>query len=374
MAANRDTSACSFTSAMALSQMGIRNVPERYILPIVQRPTLDQKPHCSTMALPVIDLSPLANPSLRSRTIEEVRVACKELGVFQHVLKLFVLQVINHGIPLSYTTDALDVAAEFFTMPNETKMHLASSDVCQPVRYGTSLNYINDKVQYWRDFIKHYSHPISTWIDFWPSDPPSYKKKMGNYAKAVHILHKMLMEVVFESLGLRPDHLQKDIEQGSQVMAVNCYPACPEPNLALGLPPHSDYGTLTIILQNQQGLEIMNSNGKWRSVPVTNGALVIQLGDQMEVLSNGRYKTALHRAILNSEKERLSIASLHSLAIDQKVTPASKLVDEKCPLSYKEGSFGDFLQFISDNDIGETRYIDTLRKNPATDFKKQTEL
>ncbi|PIN18350.1 Iron/ascorbate family oxidoreductase [Handroanthus impetiginosus] len=355
MAANRDTSACSFTSAMALSQMGITNVPERYILPIPQRRTLDQKPHCSTMALPVIGLSPLANPSLRSRTIEEVRAACKELRVFQHVLKLFVLQVINHGIPLSCTTDALDVAAEFFNMPNETKMRLASTDVCQPVRYGTSLNYINDKVQYWRDFIKHYSHPISTWIDFWPSDPPSYKKKMGNYAKDVHVLHKMLMEVVFDSLGLRPDHLQKDIEQGSQVMAVNCYPACPEPNLALGLPPHSDYGTLTIILQNQQGLEIMNSNGKWRSVPVTNGALVKQLGDQME-------------------KERLSIASLHSLAIDQKVTPASELVDEKRPLSYKEGSFGDFLQFISDNDIGETRYIDTLRKNPATDFKKQTEL
>ncbi|KAI3444804.1 hypothetical protein Pfo_001469 [Paulownia fortunei] len=258
-------------------------------------------------------------------------------------------------------------------MPNETKMRIASTDVREPVRYGTSLNHINDKVQYWRDFIKHYSHPISTWINLWPSDPPSYKKKMGNYAKAVHVLHKKLIKVVFESLGLRPDYLQKDIEQGSQVMTVNCYPACPEPNLALGLPPHSDYGSLTIILQNQQGLEITDSNGKWQSVPMIKEALVVQLGDQMEVLSNGRYKSVVHRAILNSEKKRLSIASLHSLAIDKKVLPAPDLVDEQHPLSYKEGSFEDFLHFISDNDILEGRYIDTLRKNPEIGFMKQTE-
>ncbi|KAK6162667.1 hypothetical protein DH2020_002508 [Rehmannia glutinosa] len=327
MAENKETtSAGSFTSAMTLSQMGINSVPERYILPIPQRPNLNEKPPCSTKALPVIDLSSLGNPFLRSRVIEEVHVACKELGFFQ---------VINHGIPISFTNEALDVAAEFFNMPNETKMCLASSDVREPVRYGTSLNHINDKVQYWRDFIKHYSHPISTWINLWPSDPPSYKTKMGNYAKAVHELHKKLMEVVFESLGLRPDYLQEDIEHGSQVMA---------------------------------GLEIMDGNGKWQSVPVIKEALIVQLGDQMEVLSNGRYKSVVHRAILNSVKKRLSIASLHSLAIDKKVIPAPELVDKQHPLSYKEGSFGDFLHFLSDNDILEGRYIDTLKKNAEIEF------
>lgn len=188
----------------------------------------------------------------------------------------------------------------------------------------------------------------------------------------MHVFNTKLIEVVFESLGLRSDYLQEDIEQGSQVIAVNCYPACPEPNLTLGLPPHSDYGLLTIILQNQQGLEIMDSNEKWQSVPVIKEALVVQLGDQMEVLSNGRYKSVVHRAIVNSEKKRLSIASLHSLAIDRKVIPAPELVDEQHPLSYKAGSFEDFLHFISDNDILEGRYIDTLRQNPEKAFRKQT--
>ena len=189
------------------------------------------------------------------------------------------------------------------------------------------------------------------------------REKMGNYAKALLLLHTKLIQIVFESLGLQSDYLQNDVEQGSQVIAVNCYPTCPQPNLALGLPRHSDYGLLTIILQDQQGLEVMDRNENWQPVPLIEGALVVQVGDQMEVLSNGRYKSIVHRATVNLEKKRLSIASLHSLAINRKVTPAPDLVDERHPLSYKEGSFEDFLNFLSDNDILEGRYIDTLRKN-----------
>ncbi|KAL1535787.1 flavanone 3-dioxygenase 3-like [Salvia divinorum] len=279
-----------FTSTMTLAQMGVSSVPECYILPPADRPTLEQTPPFLFSALPVIDLSSLENPVLRPQVIEQVHMACKEFGGFQ---------VINHGIPASLTDQALDVAADFFDMPNDTKMQLASTNVHEPVRYGTK--------------------------------PPSYKKKMGNYAKALLLLHTKLIQIVFESLGLRSDYLQDDVEQGSQVIAVNCYPTCPEPNLALGLPRHSDYGLLTIILQDQQGLEVMDRNEKWQPVPVIKGALVVQVGDQMEVLSNGRYKSIVHRATVNLEKRRLSIASLHSLAINRKVTPAPGLVDERHP-------------------------------------------
>lgn len=187
---------------------------------------------------------------------------------------------------------------------------------------------------------------------------------MGKYAKAVHDLHEKLMGLIFESLGLKADYLHKEVEQGVQLMAVNSYPPCPEPSLALGLPPHSDYGYLTILLQNYQGLEMMDSQEKWQSVPVVKEGLVVQLGDQIEVLSNGRYKSVVHRAILNSEHKRTSIASIHSLAIGKKATPAPELVDEKHPLSYKEHSFEDFLRFISDNDASEERYVETLKRSP----------
>ncbi|KAM7476250.1 hypothetical protein LguiB_023493 [Lonicera macranthoides] len=354
MKEEREIPDSSFTSAMTLAQMGLPNVPSRYVLPPSQRPRPGLILHPST-TLPIIDLSCLNNPSLRSQTIDQVRIACKDLGFFQ---------VMNHGIPASVVKGSLDAAKEFFNLPAEEKMHLMSDNVHEPVRYGTSMNHAKDKVHFWRDFIKQYSHPILTWIHLWPTNPPTYREKMGKYSKAAYMLQKQLMEAVLESLGLNRNYLHKDIEEGSQVLAVNCYPACPEPDLALGMPPHSDYGSLTILNQSWQGLEIMDHDKKWHPVPVIEGALIVQLGDQMEVLSNGQYKSVVHRATVNLEKKRLSIASLHSLALEKKIGPALELVDEQTPNCYKEASFSDFLDFISHNDILEARYIDTLKKSP----------
>ncbi|KAJ7961916.1 2-oxoglutarate (2OG) and Fe(II)-dependent oxygenase superfamily protein [Quillaja saponaria] len=224
---------------------------------------------------------------------------------------------------------------------------------------------VRTKVHFWRDFIKLYSNPISDWIHLWPSNPPSYREKMRKYVKQVHILHKQLMEMVLESMGINPSDLQEEIEEGSQVLAVNCYPACPEPELALGMPPHSDYGSLTILLQSCQGLQLKDHNENWIPVPVVEGGLVVQLGDQMEVLSNGRYKSVIHRATVNAEKERFSLASLHSFALDRNVRPAPELVDKEHPYSYKGFSFSDFLDFISSNDIVKGRFIDTLKRKPS---------
>ncbi|XP_060218996.1 flavanone 3-dioxygenase 3-like [Lycium barbarum] len=340
----------SFTSAMTLNEEGLTYVPKRYILPPTLRPngTL-----CNT-CLPIVDLAYLQHPLHRPQIIQQVHLACKEFGFFQ---------VVNHEIPLSVMNDAIDAASEFFNLPTQDKRHLLSSNVHDPVRYGTSLNHVKDKVHFWRDFLKHYANPTSTWIDLWPSNPTCYKKNMGNYTMAAQKLQEKLMEVIFESLGLNQNYLHEDVVEGSQVMAVNCYPACPEPDLTLGLPPHTDYGMLTIILQNHQGLQIMDRDEKWHSVPLTEGALIVQLGDQMEVLSNGRYKSVLHRATVNSERKRISIASLHSLALGKKVRPASELVNEQHILSYKEGSFSDFLDFISGEDIVEAKYIDKLKIN-----------
>ncbi|KAF3644574.1 putative 1-aminocyclopropane-1-carboxylate oxidase -like protein [Capsicum annuum] len=81
-----------------------------------------------------------------------------------------------------------------------------------------------------------------------------------------------------------------------------------------------------------------------------------------KVLSNGIYKSVLHRATVHTQKKRISIASLHSLALGKKVKPASKLVNQHI-LSNKEGSFGDFLDFISAEDIKDANYMDKLKMN-----------
>lgn len=186
---------------------------------------------------------------------------------------------------------------------------------------------------------------------------------MSRYAVMVQALQKKLMEAILEGLGLKAGYLEKEIEEGSQVLAVNCYPACPEPELALGIPVHSDYGTLTVLLQSCAGLQAMDHNNKWHSVPVIEGALVIQLGDQIEVMTNGEWKSIVHQVTLSSEKRRFSIASIHSLALNKKIEPAPEFVDAEHPATYEGFSFGEFLDFISSNRITSERFIETLRKN-----------
>ncbi|KAF2311653.1 hypothetical protein GH714_025630 [Hevea brasiliensis] len=171
-----------------------------------------------------------------------------------------------------------------------------------------------------------------------------------------------------ESLGLGPTYLINKMEEGAQVMAVNSYPRCPSPDMALGLPPHSDYSCLTILLQSSPGLEITDpGDGKWKIVPEFQGTLQVHVGDHLEVLSNGLYRSILHRGTVNSERTRISIASLHSLGMDEKMGTAKELVDDQHAEEYKESSFRDFLNFLSNNDIGEGKSFKNVEVGNKTD-------
>ncbi|XP_054781887.1 flavanone 3-dioxygenase 3-like [Prosopis cineraria] len=347
--ATRDS---SFTCVMELDRQGVSSIPQRYVLPSSQQPNPNVQ---ISNTIPIIDLSSLQDQSLRSRTLHDIRAACQELGVFL---------VINHGIDQSIMDDALEAATEFFDLHSEEKMKLYSEDVNKPVRYDTSFNHEKDKILCWRDFIKLYSHPLSDWIHLWPSNPPNYREKMGKFAKATLVLQKHLRETVFESIGLNPNYLEEELDvQGSQVLALNCYPACPEPEQTLGILPHSDFGLLTVLLLTGPGLEFEDSAHNWARVPFVEGALVVQLGDQMEIVSNGLCKSVIHRVTVNRKVKRLSIGSFHGFGKTSKVGPAPKLVDDHRPKFYSEFSFQEYLDFISSksHDISEGRFIDTVR-------------
>lgn len=114
------------------------------------------------------------------------------------------------------------------------------------------------------------------------------------YSKETKHLFLTLMEAILESLGLgkkatkkktgeEEDNIVEKLEDGSQLMVVNCYPPCPEPELTLGMPPHSDYGFLTLVLQDDiPGLQIQ-FQGKWFTVEPLANSFVVNIGDHLEV-------------------------------------------------------------------------------------------
>jgi isopenicillin N synthase-like dioxygenase len=112
-----------------------------------------------------------------------------------------------------------------------------------------------------------------------------------NYSKNTKFLYLMLTEAILESLGLvditniekEYDDQLREFKDGSQLIVVNCYPACPEPELTLGLPPHTDYGLLTLLFQDEvQGLQIQHE-GRWVTVQPLPDSLVVNVGDHLEV-------------------------------------------------------------------------------------------
>lgn len=99
---------------------------------------------------------------------------------------------------------------------------------------------------------------------------------------------KELLKGVSESLGLDPCHLEKasELETGLQILVANFYPRCPQPELAMGLPPHSDHGLLTVLVQNNVGGLQVKHNGKWVLVNPLPNSFLVNTCDQLEVCSS----------------------------------------------------------------------------------------
>lgn len=94
-----------------------------------------------------------------------------------------------------------------------------------------------------------------------------------------------LLKGISTSLGLPENyiHQKMNMDSGFQVFVINYYPPCPEPDLAMGLPSHTDHGLLTLLTQNQlSGLQVQH-NGKWVPVHPPPNSFLVNTGDHLEV-------------------------------------------------------------------------------------------
>ncbi|KAI8563215.1 hypothetical protein RHMOL_Rhmol03G0095100 [Rhododendron molle] len=353
-----------------LWETGIAKLPKKYVLPESDRPNISKSgepyrfKNSSNIQLPVIDFSELQG-SNRAQVVKYLANACENYGCFQ---------LVNHGISGEVIRSTMDVSKRFFELPFEEREKYMSPDTYSPVRYGTSLNQSKDAVFCWRDFLKLMCHPLSDMLPHWPSSPCDFRKLVVTYANENKNLFLMLMEAITESLGLintrtnkstttRGDEFDilEELEDGSQLMVLNCYPPCPEPDLTLGMPPHSDYGFLTLLQQDDvAGLQIQFQEN-WVTVEPIPNSLVVTVGDHLEICSNGRYKSVLHRAIVNSVKPRISVASLHTVPYNSVVRPSPKLIDESNPRRYMDTDFDSFLEYISSCEPKKKNFLESRK-------------
>lgn len=158
------------------------------------------------------------------------------------------------------------------------------------------------------------------------------------------------MKLLSQNLGLEEDQLLNAFggeENIGACLRVNFYPKCPQPDLTLGLSEHSDPGGLTLLLpdENVAGLQVRKGQN-WVTVKPVPNAFIVNIGDQMQVLSNAIYKSVEHRVIANSVKDRVSLALFYNPKSDLLIQPAKKLVTKDRPALYAPMTFDQYRLFI----------------------------
>ncbi|XP_010538776.1 PREDICTED: leucoanthocyanidin dioxygenase-like isoform X2 [Tarenaya hassleriana] len=287
------------TRVESLVNSGIESVPKEYIRPkeelmsigdIFQEEKNEEGPQLPTIDLQAIDSE---DETVRRKCMEELRNAAMEWGV---------MHLINHGIPEDLIERLKKSGEGFFRLPVEEKEKYANDQAAGKIQgYGSKLaNNASGQLE-WEDYFFHLVFPEDKRdLSLWPKTPSDYTEVTSDYAKRLRAL-----------AGLEPERLEKEVggmEELLLQMKINYYPKCPQPELALGVEAHTDVSALTFILHNMvPGLQLFYE-GKWVTAKCVPNSIIMHIGDTLEILSNGAYKSILHRGLVNKEKVRISWA------------------------------------------------------------------
>ncbi|TVU07475.1 hypothetical protein EJB05_46798, partial [Eragrostis curvula] len=271
------------------------SVPESYVFPVDKRPGNSAS---SAAAIPVVDLA----GDDQDKIVKQIIDAGKEFGFFQ---------VINHGVADEVMSEMMSSAEEFFRLPTEEKMVHYSTDFKKVPRFYTSIGNEQEKgALYWRDCLKLGCYPFEQFKDQWPEKPWQLRAALEAYTTAVRAVAGRLLRLTAVGLGLEEGHFDGELSGGPVLMNVNHYVACPDPSLTLGLAPHCDPNLVTVLMETGAGgLQVLRHGGGWVDVEPLPGALVVNLGHQMEVISNGCLMSAEHRVVTNARATRTTLAT-----------------------------------------------------------------
>ncbi|XP_038709993.1 protein SRG1-like [Tripterygium wilfordii] len=284
---------------------------------------LDSSP--TSDSVPLIDISILSSSD---DELEKLRLALSSSGCFQAV---------GHGISSEFLDKVRKVGTDFFQLPQEEKQKCsrAAHDV---QGYGHDLIVSDKQVLDWcsRLFLRVF--PENQRRDnLWPQIPHDFRDILHEYSMKIKHLMNVLFEAMARSLNLEEKSFSDQFgEQPVMQVRFNFYPPCSRPDMVLGVKPHTDRSGITVLLQDKEveGLQIIK-DGKWITVPVLPDALVVNLGDQMQIMSNGVLKSPVHRVVTNTEKLRMSVAMFNEPDPEKEIGPVEQLMDDNKPRLYR---------------------------------------
>ncbi|CAJ1957728.1 unnamed protein product [Sphenostylis stenocarpa] len=340
-------------SVQELAKQNLKTVPQRYIQFQHQDMVLVSQVPDSILQIPVIDMQSLLSEESGSSELDKLHLACKEWGFFQ---------LINHGVSPSLVEKVKLEMKEFFSLPMSEKKKLWQRPQHME-GFGQAFVVSEDQKLDWADLFFMTVLPKQLRMPhLFPNLPLPFRRTLELYSKELQNLAKVLVEKMGKALKMEETEMRELFEDGIQSMRMNYYPPCPQPEKVIGLTPHSDGGALTILLQvsEVEGLQL-RKDGMWIPIKPLPDAFIVNIGDMLEIISNGIYRSVEHRAIVNSEKERISVATFHSSKHDGVLGPAASLITEKTPARFQRIEVKGFLANLFARKLDGKSYLDTLR-------------
>ncbi|CAK7356191.1 unnamed protein product [Dovyalis caffra] len=337
-------------NVQALASKNLKDVPSRYIRPEVQ---FDEVSIDESLHIPVIDMSKLlANQLGHQDELAKLHLACKDWGFFQ--------QLINHGVLEEAIENMKSDIQEFFRLPLEEKM-LCAQTPNNIEGYGQAFVVSEEQKLDWGDMLFLLPNPVSQRnMRVWPTNPTSFRTTLDKYSSELQRVAISLLRSMAVNLGVDSEELAS-LHKDVQGVRMNYYPHCTQADKVMGLTPHSDATGLTMLLQVNEvrGLQI-KKNDKWVPIKPIPGAFIVNVGDIIEIMSNGEYKSIEHRAVVNPEKERLSIAAFHSPIMEAMVGPLPDLVKEK-GAKYKTITHEEYVRLVITSKLDGKSLLDQMK-------------
>ncbi|KAJ7942885.1 1-aminocyclopropane-1-carboxylate oxidase-like 1 [Quillaja saponaria] len=265
----------------------------------------------------------------------------KPVSQFRPEIPTVDLSAVDSSRPPELWTCTINSIKAFHEQPTEIKARVYRRETGTGVSFISNVDLYNSKAASWRDTLQLRLGPT---IPDQNEIPEICRDQAIAWDREIQRLGEVLMGLLSEGLGLNRERLKEMTCLQGRVMVGHYYPKCPQPDLTVGLTSHTDPGVLTVLLQDHIGGLQVRCNEGWADVKPVPGALVINIGDLLQIISNEEYKSVDHRVLANPSGEpRVSIAVFFNPgARDELYGPLPELTSaEKRPL-YRNFNLSEF--------------------------------
>ncbi|MQL99762.1 hypothetical protein Taro_032485 [Colocasia esculenta] len=291
-----------------------------------------------SLSIPIIDLS-LPRP----RAVQLVTAAAREWGFFQ---------VINHSVPLNHISAVLSAVKAFNELPTEAKAAYYTHDQTRGFAFNTNFDLYKTGAASWKDTVRVVTAPT-------PPDPAVIpevcREELLAWDQTARGLAARLMGLLSEGLGVEAGRLQGLSCLEMRAVLGHYYPYCPQPELTLGVVAHTDPTALTVLVQNEVGGLLIKKgsvfdDGEWFEIDPVPGAIIINIGDILQIISNDEYKSAEHKVIANPRQTpRISVVVFCVPGKTDDSTyygPLPELVSKEKPARYRQFTMSEFRRLM----------------------------